>query len=322
MVPDRSELPRGNPDGRAAVAVVVVTYNSAKYVRKCLTSLIANAPRRAQRIVVIDNASSDETVAIVRTEFPQVELVALDENLGFGRGNNAGFANCDADYYYCHNADAYLQANVLDQVIDTMEADGTIGIAGLPLVYPDHSPQTSAYSASTPGKWLLQGLGLAGLVRKLLSLDGKGRIGSLLGKTRMGRSFVRTHAQEGADGKRAAVEDVDWVCGASLLIRRSTLAELGPGFDPDIFMYGEDEDLCLRARRKNWRVVQIDTVPVIHEFGWGKNVRSSARIVQLKYEGLKTFIDKNFADRPASRLAMHALLRLKHLFWKAKAGRG
>lgn len=318
------ELPAGPDRGssRTAVCVVVVTYNSAQYVRKCLTSLTANAPRRGQHIVVVDNASSDDTAAIVRAEFPQVELVALDENVGFGRGNNAGFARCEAEYYYCHNADAYLQDNVLDRVIDAMEADRTIGIAGLPLVYPDHSPQTSAYSASTPAKWLLQGLGVGGLITKVLSLDGKGRIGKLLGKTKMGKSFVRTHARSEQQGERAATADVDWVCGASLLIRRATLADLAPGFDQDIFMYGEDEDLCLRARRKDWRVVQIDTVPVIHEFGWGKNVRASARIVQLKFEGLTTFIDKNFADKPASRIAMHALLRLKHLFWKAKAGRG
>ena len=305
------------------ITIVVVTYNSAAYVRRCLGSLLEFAPRRAHRIVVVDNASSDDTVNIIRAEFPQIDLVTMDENVGFGRGNNIGFAQCPAQYYYCHNADAYLQENVLDRVMDVMDADGSIGVAGLPLVFPDLTPQTSAYSATTPKKWILHSLGVGTAVRKLLELDRTGSMARVLGRTDMGKSFIRTHTQSAQDNhKRKPVEDVDWVCGASLVVRGTALDQLSPGFDPDIFMYGEDEDMCLRAHRLGWRITQVDTVPVIHEFGWGKNVRASRRVVDLKYAGLRVFIDKNFVDRPVSRVVMQVILRMKYAVWRAKAANG
>ncbi|MBX7492968.1 glycosyltransferase family 2 protein [Qipengyuania sp. 1NDW9] len=302
------------------ISIVIVTYNSQEFIRRCLTSVLENRPRRSHRIVVVDNASSDETASIVRAEFPQVELVCLPENVGFGRGNNAGFEHAPARFYYCHNADAYLQANVLDPAIDLFDADPKLGIVGLPLVFPDFSPQTSAYSASTPLKWALQGLGIGALVKKLVEGNPEGLAARVLGKHRLGRTFVATHAEGGStDIEQPPAEDVDWVCGAAMIIRDAAIEEAGHAFDPDIFMYGEDEELCLRASRNGWKVKKANVTPVIHEFGWGKSVKASRKVVDLKFDGLRVFIDKTYRDRPISRLAMHAMLRMKYMTWKARS---
>ncbi|QYJ06360.1 glycosyltransferase family 2 protein [Qipengyuania flava] len=302
------------------LTIVVVTYNSAAFVRGCIESLLAHAPKVPHRIVFVDNASSDDTVRIVKEEFPQIELVELEENIGFGRGNNAGFAHAPARYYYCHNADAYLQDDILDKAVEAFEQDPKLGIAGLPLVYPDHSPQTSAYAASTPMKWALQGLAIGPIAKAVIAKDPTGLAAKALGKTRMGKTFAATHSgQDPVQSERPFVEEVDWVCGAAFLLRHELLETFGYGFDPDIFMYGEDEEFCLRASSAGWRIAKLNTTPVIHEFGWGKSVKSSRRVVDLKFDGLTTTINKTFADRPFSRAAMHAMLRMKYAVWKSRS---
>lgn len=298
------------------LTIVVVTFNSRAYIRDCLTSLLTYAPSCSHRIVVVDNASSDDTAEIVRAEFEQVELVQLPENIGFGPGNNAGFRHAPARYYYCHNADAYLQSNVLDEAVAAFDQNEDLGIAGLPLVFPDQSPQTSAYAANTPFKWVLQGLALGPIAKAAMEKDPTGLVAKAIGGTRVGRTFAGTH---GDNRSAPFIEDVDWVCGATFMFRHELIEKFGFAFDPDIFMYGEDEEFCLRTTAGGWRVVKLNTQPVIHEFGWGKNSRTSRFVVDLKFDGLTTTINKIFADRPFSRAAMHAMLRVKYAFWKSRS---
>ena len=303
-------------NGGNRLTIVVVTYNSARFVRACLSSLIANRPRMSHRIVVVDNASSDTTAEIIEAGFPDVELIRLPENIGFGRGNNAGMAHAPAQYYYLHNADAYLQEDVLTPAVEMLDERPDIAIAGLPLVYPDHTPQVAAHAASTPAKWLIQATGLVPFVRRQVARNPDGILARTIRATPFGRSFATTYGS-----KKAFVTPYDWVCGASMFIRHDALEALDGGFDPQIFIYGEDEDICLRARDEGYTVVQIDTTPVIHEFGWGTSVRSSQVVVDHKLKGLSVMIDRHFSKRPIARLTMRVLLRLKHIGWSLAARR-
>lgn len=296
------------------LTIVVVTFNSERFVRKCLDSLVQYAPKRyTVDIVVVDNASSDETVAIIKAEYPQIRLIESSENLGFGRGNNLGMLNAPARYYYLHNADAYLQANVLDQALDILETAPQVGVAGLPLVFPDLSPQTGAYSFTTPAKWLLQGLGFPTLIRNFITNERFRWLRGPLSLLPMGRSFISTHSSE--NGSPDHTTTVDWVCGAALILREEVRIALGGGFDPTIFLYGEDEDLCIEARKCGWSIVQLPTTPVIHEFGWGMSGKTSPVVAKLKADSLKVFINKHFRRRSASWAVMRILLWVKRRSW-------
>ena len=294
------------------LTIVVVTYNSQRFVRGCLGSLRARMPKRYRaQVVVVDNASQDASAEIIRSEFPEVQLVQAGANLGFGRGNNLGMAVAPARYYYLHNADAYLQGDSLDAALDLLEAHPGVGVAGLPLVFPDQSPQTGAYAFSGPVKWALQGLGVDRLARVVAIAPRLGWLRAMLARLPMAQSFVRTHAK----GALPEVTHVDWVCGAAMILREAVRADLGGGFDPAIFLYGEDEDLCIEARRKGWQVAQLGVAPVIHEFGWASGGKPSQQVARLKAESLKVFIDKHFARGSLRWLAMRAMLWLKKRAW-------
>lgn len=297
------------------VTVVVVTYNSARFVRDCLKSLIANAPLlHSSQIVVVDNASKDDTVSIIKSDFPEVTLLESPENVGFGRGNNLGMAHAPARYYYLHNADAYLQKNVLDQAINILDGAPHIGVAGLPLVFPDMSPQTGAYAFTTPLKWALQGLRIPAIARRIASDPNLRWLHKPLATLPMARSFLRTHNGNAQTATKIAL--VDWVCGAALILREETRTALDGGFDPSIFLYGEDEDLCIEARKSGWNVAQLPVTPVIHEFGWGSSGKASREVARLKADSLKVFINKHFSRPGPSWAAMRAMLWIKRKSWR------
>ncbi|QIK42333.1 glycosyltransferase family 2 protein [Pontivivens nitratireducens] len=295
------------------LSIIIVTYNSARFIAKCLDSLLAHPVTRYEaRIVVVDNASSDDTVSIVRESYPQVTLIESGGNLGFGRGNNLGMQRAPARYYYLHNADAYLQENVLDAALDHMEAKPRTGIAGLPLVYPDLSPQTAAYGRSAPLKWTLQELGVGKLAGAIASHPRLGPLRAVLRRVPVARSYLASHAPEQSS---KIVENPDWVCGAALLLREEVRVALKGGFDPDIFLYGEDEDMCLMARSKGWQIEQLDVTPVIHELGWGTNSKPSPVVARFKADSLRVFIDKHFT-RPGPRwMVMRAILWIRCKRW-------
>lgn len=296
------------------VTIAVVTYNSERFVRKCLGSLLEHLPGDfSAQIVVLDNASTDKSVEIIKNEFPSVTLIESPENLGFGRGNNKCMEEAPARYYYLHNADAYLQDDSLNSALHLLEKEQDIGIAGLPLVFPDLSPQTGAYGYTTPSKWALQALGVRKLAKWIATSPSAALVRKPLSKVPMAATYIRTHSSQ--SGAPSQVTDVDWVCGASLILREAVRTDLGGGFDPAIFLYGEDEDMCICARQKGWRIAQLPVTPVIHEFGWGSSGKTSPVVARLKASSLKVFIDKHFRPGSPKWIAMRTMLWIQKKSW-------
>lgn len=303
----------GNVEQLVDIAIVVVIFNSLETIERSIASIFENYPKNySTAVTVVDNGSSDAGAQLIRDNFPTVKIVRSDVNLGFGNAANLGMGATPGRYYYLHQSDGYLQENVLDPAIDYLEANPQIGVAGLPLVFPDQSPQTGAYAFSTPVKWTLQGLGVGGFARWLL----RGRLTRTLAAplkfTPWGKTFLHAHmGKEGADDE---ARSVDWVCGAAMIIREEVRTQLKGGFDPRFFLYCEDEDICIEARQRGWGVEQLAVTPVIHDFGWGKNKKASPRVIQLKYENTKKFVNKHF--KGVSWLWMRTILEIKHFWWR------
>jgi len=292
---------------KSKVTVVVVTYNSEATIRNCLSSFSYIEDKFIDfDVVVVDNASTDKTREIVAGEFKSVKLITNNKNVGFGSANNIGMKNYSADYYYLHNADAYLQSDVITPAVDAFQKDASISIVGFRLVFPDGSPQSAAFSFSTPVKLLLQELG-AGKIAKLMASSsfGKRFLLPALSKWNVSRPLARLMGSDKDASK--PIEQYDWVCGASLMLSHQTLLQTD-GFDEEIFLYGEDEDLCART---TGRVVQLNTVPVIHDFGWGKSGMQSALMRRLKYDGMSRLVRRRYAMRPISRSLMLILLKAR-----------
>lgn len=308
---------------RSEVAFVVVTCNSANHIRKCIESIVTHAVPAAclKTIVVIDNASTDGTAAILAElagTVPGLRVRLCERNIGFGAANNIAFAEVAARYFVLLNPDTWLVADSISPALTLMAAQPAVAVCGLPLVFPDGSPQTHAYRFSSWHKWLLQLLGIRALVARCARVRS---LSALLSRCRYGREFTRIHARPLLDLKRVRLGEhdgtscpTDWVCGAAMIVDGNFIRETG-GFDQQLFLYGEDEDLCIQAHRCGQSVVTVNAVPVVHIMGWSANRgdrgdrgdRDTRLTADCKFQSLRYFIHKNIPG-PGSRLIMRLLL--------------
>ncbi len=307
---------------RYDVAFILVTYNAAPYIRKCVESIITHFPptERSSKIIVVDNASTDETRSVltdIKESFEEVDAILLDRNIGFGPANNVGFSAVAARRYVLLNTDAWLVGDSISPALSAMEGRPEIAVCGLPLVFPDGSPQTHAYPFSSWKKWLFQFLGFRAIASKLMRIRG---LDVLLGRLPLGREFVRSQTrprlpvdQMNPMDCSGALRQVDWVCGAAMVLDGDFVHQVG-GFDPAIFLYGEDEDLCVEAHRHGREVAAVDALPVAHVVGWQGN-GFNRRLADLKYESIRYFIRKRI-NKPTPRLLMALLLPLHVYGWQ------
>lgn len=219
--------------------VVIVSYRCGPMVCECLQSLREHAPVDGLRVTVVDNASGDGTADVVRREFPDVRLLALDENVGFSAANNLVLRETTAEFVLVLNPDTRVGEGTLDRLLGLMDADSRIGIAGCRLVQEDGTFDHAARrSFPTPTSALGHFL----------------RVGR---SERAPTSLAAYRAPDVGEGP------VDAVNGAFMLIRRAMLDEIGL-FDEGYWMYMEDLDLCYRAARAGWVTWYEPSVEAVH----------------------------------------------------------
>ena len=234
----------GHDDGLGpsdiVVTAVVVSWNTRELLRQCLDNLKATAATLPMQIVVVDNASADGSADMVAVDFPWVQLLRNDRNLGFGRGNNCAFPHARGRYLLLFNPDARFDApTTLLRWVALMEQHTDITASG-------------AYVVDGDGRHRLGDAGFRPSLRSMLGLYWF-----------LARVSPRWFPPYFLYARDAASVDVDWVSGAAMLVRSSCLAGLG-GFDERIFMYGEDVEWCCRMRDHGYRVVHLPTIRVTH----------------------------------------------------------
>jgi hypothetical protein len=227
---------------------IVVTYDSAAWIRDCLAAL-AGIPT-----IVVDNASRDDTVEIVSSEFPSVRVIARPDNGGFAVAVNEGCRAAPDEDILLVNPDLVVRAGSVDRLADYLGAHPGVAIAVPRLVYPDGSPQASIRTYPSP---------LTMLARR-----------SPLGRTTVGRRVLRRHLR--LDDPPVAAGPVHWALGAAMLVRRDAIRAVG-GMDERIFLYGEDLDWCYRMWQHGWEVHVIPDAVMEHAYE-----RQSRRTLDLR----------------------------------------
>ncbi len=223
-----------------AVAVVIVTYNSRRDIERCLRSLIDGGGLQGPaEVVVVDNASADETVAYVRAQWPSVQVIASPENRGFSAANNLGIRATRAPFVLLLNPDTDVPPGAIDQLRAHLSALPGAGIIGPRLVDARGTPELSFGPMISPWGELRQKVRMAGARR---------------GWRMAQRAIAELTSRPG---------ERDWVTGACLLIRRDVLEAVG-GLDERFFMYTEDVDLCAQVRRLGYTVQFEPSVTVQH----------------------------------------------------------
>jgi N-acetylglucosaminyl-diphospho-decaprenol L-rhamnosyltransferase len=252
----------------AEVAAVVVTYDALPWLERCLDSV------RDLPTVVVDNGSSDGTVAFVRERYPGVTLLER-ENRGLAAGWTAGIAAAgDARYVLLLNADAGATDGAVHRLVAAANADPTAAVVGPLLRNPDGSLQRSV--RGFPTLWRLATEYL--FLRKLAP------------RSRLLNAFYAG----GFDHDRPL--EAEWLMGACLLVRRAAIDEVGPP-DDAFFLFCEETDWCYRFRRAGWRVLFEPAAEVVHVLG----AAHGGRLYREQVRGHLRYFAKHHGLREAER---------------------
>ncbi len=228
------------------ISVLVVNHDGRDHLRHCLDKLASQADSHGE-VVVVDNASSDGSAEMVRTDFPRCRLLALEDNVGFGAANNRAAAAAAGDRLLLLNSDAWLEDGALARLDAALEADPRLALAAPVLYYPDGRRQF-AWAPET---------GVLGEAVQML----RNRFESRPWAHRLPPRWLRS------------VLGPSWFSAACVLLRRAAFEAAG-SFDEGFFMYFEDVDLSRRLRLAGWRLGSVPEAVAYHVKGGS---RPSAR---------------------------------------------
>ncbi len=229
---------------RPDLSVVVVSRDVRDLLAACLESLHQIDNGFVIETLVVDAASSDGSSAMVRQRFPAVRQLASRENLGFTRGNNWAIRLARGRHVMLLNPDTVVRPGALRALVTFLDAHPDVGVAAPKLVFPDGSVQSSRRRFPRP---------VTGFVESTV-------LERWLGRSRVVREYRLD------DGPADAPQDVDWVVGAAMVVRREAFEQAGL-LDERFFMYSEEVDLCRRIRAAGWRVVYVPDAVVVHHEG-------------------------------------------------------
>lgn len=259
-----------------SLAVVILNYNRADLLADCLESIYASPTRCELAVWVVDNASSDDSAAMVRARFPQARLIVSPTNGGFAHGNNLALREILAgpapDYTLLLNNDTVVPAGAFDGLVDYLERHPDVGMVGPKLVLPDGSLDLACRRAfPSPEVAFYRMAGLARLFPR---------------SPRFAR-YNMTYLDPDVE------TDVDSVVGACMLLRSSVIREVGL-LDETFFMYGEDLDWAYRVKQYGWRVVYYPRV-VIHHYKRAASTRRAIPSIRAFYDAMRIFHRKHYA---------------------------
>ncbi|MDO8583655.1 MAG: glycosyltransferase family 2 protein [bacterium] len=225
------------------VSFVTVSYRMLHFIRHLLTGIQEAAPGFTFEFFLVDNASNDQTVEWVRERFPWVRVIASKENIGLSAANNLALKEATGEFIMHLNPDLTIFSGELDKWVDWMKQRPEVGISGPRLLNPDGTDQDSCYRfhrLMTP------------VYRR-----------TPLGRTPWGKRHTDNFLMK--DMNREQEQDVDWVLGAAMLMRRDLVSKIG-NFDDRFFLYFEDTDICRRAWRAGSRVTYTPVTKILHYY--------------------------------------------------------
>jgi N-acetylglucosaminyl-diphospho-decaprenol L-rhamnosyltransferase len=277
------------------LSVIVVNWNTRDLLTQCLGSVYGTLKDLSFEVIVVDNASSDGSVETVKNDFPQVQIIANAENVGFVRANNQVIAISRGRYVLLLNSDTQVLPGSLDRTVHFMDAHPGAGIVGVRLLNPDGTFQASY--TPFPTLW-----------REFLILSG------------LGRWLIRpTFPSYGPQADKGERRIMGYVEGAYVVARRKAVEQVGK-LDERIFMYAEDVDWCYRFHRAGWEVWYLPQAPIIHYGGQSTKKRWGRMEAEL-YRSRLYFFRKHYNKRSAfclkalvyaltvTKMLVHSLLR-------------
>lgn len=229
-----------NTETNHNITIIIVNWNTKDLLTKCLGSIERQLEKGKDRVIVIDNGSSDGSVGMVEEDYTWVELIKLDSNYGFAMANNIALRTAKTDYVFLINSDIFAQPYTLSKMLDFMKQNPSVGLAGPLLRNFDGSVQKSWKRYPTISRLIIEAIGFGKFYNKGKSLN------------------IKESCERVGEGI-----DVEVIAGAFWIVRKKAMEKVGL-LDERFFFYGEDIDWCKRFREAGWRVVLYTGVCAYH----------------------------------------------------------
>lgn len=267
----------------ADLGVIIVSFNSAPYLKACLSSIYAHAGGAELDVVVVDNESVDGSPELVEASFPQARVIR-NENRGFAHANNRGFETVDAPYVLFVNPDVEILDGSFEQLLGCMEERPRVGLVGCRQLDENRTLAPTIRRFPTPARLLFQALGSERLP---------------FSREWMGERELDEHAYE-------AERRCDWVTGSFMLARADAVRCAGL-MDERFFLFSEETDLCASIQAAGWEVRYLPDMTILHYFG--KNGCNPRLLAQEAY-ARRQYMFKH--DGPVRRRLATAALALSY----------
>jgi GT2 family glycosyltransferase len=275
------------------VSIVILNWNGQKYLEQFLPSVLSSTYSNF-RIVVADNASTDDSIPFLRSYYPVIRVIELKGNYGFARGYNEALKDVDGDYYVLLNSDVEVEPSWIEPVVELMENDNTIA-ACQPKLLQYHNRSFFEYSGASGG-WL----------------------------DRLGYPFARGRifdVCEQDNGQYDTVEPIFWASGAAMFVRAKLFHEAG-GLDDYFFAHQEEIDFCWKLQRMGYTVYSCPQ-SVVYHVGGGTLPKGNSRKVFLNFRNNLVMMAKNMpAGEAIWKIAYRFLLDTVSAVKSLLAGEG
>lgn len=256
------------------VSIIIVNYNTQRLTLDCLQSVCDSNTRYAYEIIVVDNHSKDGSVEAIREQFPNVTLIANEENTGFAKANNQGMKIASGRYVLLLNSDTLMQRDTLEKMIALMDERPEIGAAGCKVILPDGSLDKACKRGfPTPSASFYYAFGFSKIFP-----DNPRFNGYQLGYLDPDQEY-----------------EVDCLVGAFMLVRQEAVRQVG-GLDETFFMYGEDLDWCYRIKEAGWKIYYYPQTVIVHLKG-GSARRRPLKIIYEFHRAMVLFHRKHYSRK-------------------------
>jgi len=261
------------------LSIVIVNWNTRGYLSRCLRSAYDTVTSLKFEVFVVDNASQDGSVGMVRAQFPQVRLIENEVNVGFARANNQAIRGSRGRHILLLNPDTFVMDDAIERMVAFMDSHPDVGAAGCRLYYPSGELQPSCTVFPT----------LSTEFYRFVYLDR-----SLSHSSGFAECAVsgRYSGDEASGGKASEIE-VDAVLGAFMIVRRQAIEQVGL-LDESFFMYSEEVDWCYRIKRGGWRICHVPSAEAIHVGGASTDQVKDEMVFEL-YGSRIAFFRKHYA---------------------------
>ena len=255
------------------LSIIIVNYNVKEFLQNLLYSIEKASTNITKEVIVVDNASDDGSVNLIKEKFPSVKLIENQSNVGFGIANNQALKLANGEFLLLINPDAVVSEDTFDKMICFFKKNPDAGLAGCKILNPDGTLQL-ACRRSFPGPWT-----------SFCKVTG---LSNLFPGSKLFARYNLTYLDIDQ------TYEVDAISGSFMMMRREVYEKVG-GFDEHFFMYGEDLDLSYRIKQAGYKVFYVHTTQIIHYKGESTR-RSSLDETKVFYEAMHLFVKKHFSS--------------------------